>query len=334
MQHNSQINWLAILRGLTIVLVLTYHVRLLDTSTGECYQWILEIGKAFKAFRMPTFVMISGALLYYTRISKNWSTISLYKDKIIRIGLPLVFCTCIGNLMQLIFNGYVKTPKEVTLPLFFKSYVESSSTPWPHRWYLMVLILMMTLYPLYRYILRNKTLALMMLLVLFILEQFDISSMVETNWFCLFSLNKYLPYFFLGMVIFRYQWYRNLDRWYLALPLWIVYYLLLKNECENNIIGTLIGSTAMVSTAMLADRLMPTLCSSFRQYIFQIYLFGIVFQSFVELILWRRLAGCPDNFVVLFWCLSMLSGIYMPVLLSKFVEKIPYRPIRLCFGLK
>ena len=101
----------------------------------------------------------------------------------------------------------------------------------------------------------------------------------------------------------------------------------------DNTVGAIVGSMAMVSTAMLADRIIPALCSSFRQYIFQIYLFGIVFQSFVELIVWRGL-GCPDNLVFLFWCLNMLAGVYMPVFLSKIVEKIPYRSIRLCFGLK
>lgn len=333
MQQNSQINWLSILRGLTIVLVLTYHVRLLNLSTGECYAWILDIGKAFKPFRMPTFVMVSGALLYFTRINKKWSTGALYKDKIIRIGLPLVFCTCIGNIMQLIFNGYVKTPKDVTLPSFFMSFVEYNSTPWPHRWYLMVLIFMMSLYPFYRYVLRNKTRTLIVLLLLFIFEQFDFRSCVETNWLYLFSLNKYLPFFFLGIVIFKYQWYRYLDRWYLPILLWIVYCLLMVYDYGDNTVGAIVGSMAMVSTAMLADRIIPALCSSFRQYIFQIYLFGIVFQSFVELIVWRGL-GCPDNLVVLFWCLNMLAGVYMPVFLSKIVEKIPYRSIRLCFGLK
>lgn len=333
MQQNSQINWLSILRGLTIVLVLTYHVRLLNISTGECYQWILEIGKFFKPFRMSTFVMVSGALLYYTRINKNWSTGALYKDKIIRIGLPLISCTCIGNLMQLIFNGYVKTPKEVTLSSFFQSFIEYNNTPWPHRWYLMVLLFMMFLYPFYRFVLCNKTRTLGILLLLFILEPLDYRSSVETNWLYFFSLNKYLPFFFLGIVIFKYQWYHFFDKWYLPPLLWIMYCLLLINNYGDNIIESLTGSIAMVSTAMQADRIIPTLCLSFRKYIFQIYLFGIVFQAFVELIVWRGI-GCPDNFVIPFWCLNMLAGIYMPVFLSKFVEKISYRPIRLCFGLK
>lgn len=333
MQKNSQINWLSILRGLTIVLVLTYHVRLLNASTGECYQWILEIGEIFKPFRMPTFVMISGALLYYTRINKSWSTRALYKDKIIRVGLPFIFCTCIGNLMQLIFNGYVKTPKEVTLSSFFLSFIEYNNTPWPHRWYLMVLLIMMTLYPIYQFILRYKGAIIIALIVLFSLEPFNFYDLVETNWLYFFAINKYLPFFFLGIVMFKYKWYEQLDRSYLVIVLWGVYIVLCNINMPWQLMTSLIGMMAMISTAMFADRKLPKICSSFRQYIFQIYLFGIVFQSFVELIVWRWL-GCPDNFVIPFWCLNMLAGIYMPVFLSKFVEKISYRSIRLCFGLK
>ena len=335
MQQTSQINWLSILRGITIVLVLTYHVRLLNTSTGECYQWILDIGQWFKPFRMPTFVMVSGALLFYTRISKAWSVKALYKDKFIRIGLPLLFCTCLGNVLQIIFNGYVKTPHEVTIASFFRSFIEYNSSPWPHRWYLMVLLIMMMLYPVYRLILRSKIATVAVLVLLFALEPFDFYKLVETNWLYFFALNKYLPYFFLGIVLFRYRWYTLLNNAFFVPLLWCGY-VLLYNCSYNDYLSlptSVVGISAMISTAMLADRYIPSLCSSFRKYIFQIYLFGIVFQAFVELILWKMF-GCPDSYVAIFYVLNMLAGIYMPVLISKMVERIPNRTLRLCFGLK
>lgn len=333
MQENTQINWLSILRGITIVLVLTFHVRLLNVSTGECYPWIMEIGQWFKPFRMPTFVLVSGALLYYTRINKSWSTFALYKDKLIRIGLPLVFCTCLGNVSQIIFNDYVKTPHEVTISSFFCSFVEYNGTPWPHRWYLMVLLIMMMLYPIYQLILRSKIATAMTLVILFTVEPFDFHNSGEINWLYIFSLNKYLPYFFLGIVVFKYKWYTSLDKWYLAAILWGGYLILYNIDMEKLQIRSLIGVVAMISTAMLADRHFPWLCSSFRKYIFQIYLFGVAFQVFIELIVWRKL-GCPDDYVIIFYIMNMLAGIYMPVAMSKIVEMIPYRWVRLCFGLK
>ncbi len=245
----------------------------------------------------------------------------------------MLFCTCLGNVMQIIFNGYVKTPHEVTIASFFRSFIEYNSSPWPHRWYLMVLLIMMLLYPVYQKILCSRTVTAIVLVILFVIEPFDFYRMIDTNWLYFFALNKYLPFFFLGIVMFKYELYRYLNRWYLVPVLWGGYIVLCNTEKEWGIITVMVGMMAMIATAMLADRYVPSLCSSFRKYIFQIYLFGIAFQAFVELILWRSL-GCPDSYVAVFYVLNMLAGIYMPVLMSKVVEKIPSRAIRLCFGLK
>jgi hypothetical protein len=95
---------------------------------------------------------------------------------------------------------------------------------------------------------------------------------------------------------------------------------------------SVVGVMAMISTSMIiADRI-PQALSSIRNYVFPIYLFGIAFQAFVELILWRRL-GCPDGYVYVFYVLNILAGLYLPILMSRVIERIPYRWIRRCFGL-
>ena len=95
---------------------------------------------------------------------------------------------------------------------------------------------------------------------------------------------------------------------------------------------SVVGVMAMISTSMIiADRI-PQALSSIRNYVFPIYLFGIAFQAFVELILWRRL-GCPSGYVYVFYVLNILAGLYLPILMSRVIERIPYRWIRRCFGL-
>ena len=95
---SQRLNWLSIVRGITIVLVVMYHVRMQDFSTRQNYTFISDINSIFNPMRMPTFIFVSGALLYYTRIVKGWGVGRLYHDKIVRVGLPLLFCTIIGCL--------------------------------------------------------------------------------------------------------------------------------------------------------------------------------------------------------------------------------------------
>lgn len=335
------INWLAIMRGMTIVLVVMNHAKLLNLSTGDNYAFIDSINEWFLPLRMPTFVMVSGALLYYTRIMRGWTTASLYRDKLVRIGLPLLFCTCLGNVMQIIFNGFVKTPHEVTPASFLLSFITFDGMPWGHRWYLMTLLTMMALYPLITRI-RHSWLAGIVLLVLLALQRADLTYLSETNWCYLFCLNRYLPFFYLGIVSVEYHWWDWVkQRCVLLLPLTVVTYVALYHLNafgfsaidEHLPLGELLGMMVMVSASMTVDKFLPSACSTFRKYIFQIYLFGIAFQAFVELIVWRKI-GCPGSLAGVFFVLNILAGVYLPVLMAKVVECLPWRIVRLCFGLK
>lgn len=331
----ARIDWIAILRGLTIVLVVMDHVRLLEAATGETYPFIFTINGLFKYLRIPTFIFVSGALLYLSRIRKNWDTTNLYIDKFFRIGFPLIFCTILGCLMQIAFNGLVKHPKEVDLHTFFLALTDYDSTPWPHRWYLMTLLFLMALYPVYLLVLRlGKHSIIAFGLLLLMMYFVDFRRYVDTNWCYFFTLNKYLPFFYLGIVTFKYSLWKMLDSPVAVMSSWGVYSLLLCIE-PNDVLClamNVCGITAMVSTALLLSHLYPKLFSSFRDYIFPIYLFGIAFQAFIELIVWRMI-GCPDKWVLLFYFLNVLTGIYMPVLMCKVVERIPNKWVRIAFGL-
>lgn len=332
----KRIDWISLLRGLTIVLVVMNHVRLFEINTGTDYTFVHEIRALFLPLRIPTFVFISGALLYLTRINKGWETPKLYVDKIIRLGLPLIFCTMLGCMMQALFNGFVKHPKEVGIEAFFYSFIDYDTTPWPHRWYLITLFFMMALYPLYLLVIKLGNHAVTSLgIILFVLYFFDFSQYTTTNYCQLFTLNKHLIFFYLGIVAFKYSLWKYLDNIKALLICSATYWGLLFTVPQNDytlILMNISGIMFMNSLCLFLSHPFPKLFSSFRNYIFQIYLFGIAFQAFVELIIWKTLC-CPDSLVYLFYVINILAGVYLPVLMSKLLEKIPYRPIQLCFGL-
>ena len=60
---------------------------------------------------------------------------------------------------------------------------------------------------------------------------------------------------------------------------------------------------------------------------------SFIFQAFVELLLWKKLFY-NENLFLLFYIINLSFGIFMPLLVTKVIEKCPYKFVRLCFGLK
>lgn len=332
---SQRLNWLSIVRGITIVLVVMYHVRMQDFSTRQNYTFISDINSIFNPMRMPTFIFVSGALLYYTRIVKGWGVGRLYHDKIVRVGLPLLFCTIIGCLSQIVFNGFVKHPHPVTVQTFLLSFVTCEDMPWPHRWYMMELLVLMSFYPIYVFAIKERWKAAALGLLIVVLYMFDFTVLVSHNWFYIFSVNQYLPYFYFGVMAFHYRWWQYLQNYKLALLVAMLYVMMYFVPYELDLLRLLhhfLGISAMVALGLWLDRLVPQLCSYWSKYVFQIYMFGIAFQAFVELILWPRF-GNP-NLIVPFYVLNILFGLFIPVVISKVVERVPIKLVRLCFGLK
>ena len=87
----ERIQWLALLRGFNILLVVMGHVQLINMSTGVNHDFCVQISEPFRPFRMPLFIFCSGGLLYLSRIRKNWSVKNLYIDKFFRILCPFLF---------------------------------------------------------------------------------------------------------------------------------------------------------------------------------------------------------------------------------------------------
>ena len=105
----QRIEWLAVLRGLNILLVVIVHIQLVDMATGENHFFCRALSIPFHPIRMPLFIFISGGLLYISRIRKQIETKALYKDKFQRIMIPFVFFVVVYYLIKCIFNQFAKT---------------------------------------------------------------------------------------------------------------------------------------------------------------------------------------------------------------------------------
>lgn len=327
----DKIDWLGIARGITIILVLTHHTQLVDKSTGECFEFCTTIGNLCVPFRMALFIFISGGLLYLSRICKNWSVKDLYIDKAKRLLIPFVFFVTVYYIMKVVFSGFVKTQSDFTIRFYLESFVYYKEHPSFTLWFLSTLSTFMLMYPLFRFLCR-KVIYMCGFLVFCIAFYFvDLFEYVP-NVFNLAKINLYLVFFFSGIFFFRYNLYKYLDS-YIALIASTAVYVLSYYYLGENIIASFSGIFMMCSLSQILARYVPNLFSSFRDNIYQIYLMSMIFQGFVELVLWKKLFYNED-LVLFFYVLNILSGIIFPMLVVKVVEKCPVKIVRMCFGLK
>ena len=156
---------------------------------------------------------------------------------------------------------------------------------------------------------------------------------LESRWnvFYILEVQHYLVYFFFGIFFFRFELYKYIGNIGALLILVLLYAACYYFSLDYLI--SIIGIFMMCSLCLRIGQYFPNLFSSFREYIFQIYLMSLPFQTFVELILWKKVFYNEQLFFV-FYALNLLFGLYIPVLISKLVERCPIKPIRLCFGLQ
>lgn len=327
----QRLDWLAVLRGLNILLVVMIHIQLVDMFTGQNHHFCNDICSPFQPIRMPLFIFISGGLLYLSRIRKDIAVGALYKDKFQRIMIPFLFFVVVYYLIKIVFNQFAKTPADLSLSYFLESFIYYRGYSSQPLWFLAVLMILMLMYPLFCYLCHSRM--RMVLFLAFCCAIYFIETDLESPWnvFYVLELNHYLVYFFFGIFFFRYELYGYLNNYIVLLAFVLLY--VVNYYYEVPLLTSLIGITMMCCVCLKIVQYAPKLFSSFREYIFQIYLMSLPFQNFVELILWKHLFYNEQLFFF-FYLLNLLSGLLIPVLIAKSVERCPVRLVRLCFGLK
>lgn len=332
-QRSRQIEWLAVLRGLTILLVVMNHVQLVDMATGANHRVCSWLTMPLEGVRMPLFIFCSGGLLWLSRIRKDWPVLRLYRDKFERIVVPFLFFVTVYYGVKILFSQVIKTPVELSWRDYLENFYIFEGHASAPLWFLATLTVLMLLYPLYRWVVGSAPVGVALLALSVAAYHLRLEGLWPENYFHLLSLNRYFVFFFAGILFFRYDVFSYVEknsRWVLPLSmvLWVV------GRLAGLDVLTALGAIVAISiVANYVARWRQGVFGSFRDYIYQIYLLSFFFQGFVELILWRRLFYCEALFW-LFYVLNVAAGIYGPLWLSKAVERCPWRPLRLLFGLK
>ena len=153
MKNKKKIEWLAVLQGFSMLLVVMGHVDLTNIAYDPNTPIASAIHEVIYSFHMPLFIFISGWLFYYTCIGRDKS----YKDMIVskskRLLIPFFVFTFVTMVLKIAFPQLMH--RVVDAEEIINTFVFFRSNPLGEMWFVIVLFELMLLYPIYKAITKN-----------------------------------------------------------------------------------------------------------------------------------------------------------------------------------
>ena len=153
MAEKKKIEWLAVLQGFSMLLVVIGHVSLTNQPGDPTTPIATGIERTIYTFHMPLFIFISGWLFYYTCIGRQ----KYYKDMLLskakRLLIPFFAFTIVTMLLKLAFPQLMH--RVVDMEEILNTFVLFRSNPLGEMWFVIVLFELMLLYPVYKLIAEN-----------------------------------------------------------------------------------------------------------------------------------------------------------------------------------
>ena len=329
MAERQKINWLLILQGWAMLWVVIGHSG--PSATFEDYPiYATFIWNTAYSFHMALFISISGFLFYLTRLdNEKWTYWATLKEKLIRFGIPFVVFTIVALLMKYFFAGSVDRATTLSVREFVNAIIYPYNGPMREFWFLATIMWYFAFFPLWKFLLRKKWLSFMALCCFVFLN----ICYPESDLFALGHVCEYSFFFFGGILcarLFKGNSSIITNRFFIPATLiggGIVYVVGRLNNIP--FITPLGGAIMSLSIALILEKINPRTFFSFRNYTYQIYLMGIWFNVFITII--RTRLGLPFGPM---YVVSLLLGLYMPVLISKMIEKIGWKVLKMTVGLK
>lgn len=109
-EKKKKIEWLAVLQGFSMLLVVIGHVSLTSIPGDPSTPIATGIERTIYSFHMPLFIFISGWLFYYTCIRKEKSYKDVLIAKLKRLGIPFVAFTLMATILKSAFPTLMHRP--------------------------------------------------------------------------------------------------------------------------------------------------------------------------------------------------------------------------------
>ena len=326
MANKKKIEWISILQGWSMLLVIIGHITLTNQFKDPAFPFSAFLEKIIYSFHMPLFMFISGYLFHLTRINKNATYQSVIIDKLKRFGIPFSFFTSLTIILKLLLSHLMKSPVILELNYFIDVFILFKTNPLGEMWFLVTLFILMLFYPLYCYLIKNTSTIIIgtfIILTLYWINPHNIQIFQTSN------VLKMGIFFWGGILFSRFQLSQYLQSFYVF---GVICILFIGSEIINShiFITNILGIIFSFSLCIQLSKKYPSLFSSFRNYTYQIFLMGIFFQMGTR---YLYLSFNNNNWYIPCYLLSIILGLYIPVLISKYIKQKNHHLINLCFGI-
>ena len=327
--NKGKINWLLILQAWAMLWVVIGHSSL---DKLNCPTWNMQLVTVAYMFHMQLFVMVSGYLFRITRLNKpdQWNYSNTIKEKTIRLGIPGFFFSFVALGLKFLFPGEMSRQAELTFGGIVHSYLFPCDNAFQEIWFVVVLFWLFLLMPIWRLSIKNRCFEILTLIIVFVLSYLH----PNTSFLCIDRVFEYSIWFYLGVFLARFDINElgvNSKRG-IALIILIGVIVVLVGQLNMmfaSFFKTLGCITISLGVAFILNLIFPSAFKGFRNYTYQIYLMGIFAQVLIKIIYHHF--SIPYVFAFL---LCIAVGLYVPVLVSKVVEWINWKPLLMCVGLK
>jgi len=330
MMERKKINWLLILQGWAMLWVIIGHSYLGIVNVGPTWENLLV--KIAYSFHMPLFMLVSGWLFFLTRLStinpswggQKWTYGRIIIDKSLRLLLPGFVFSLLALVLKLAFPGEMSRQVGLSLRDIAHQYLYPNDNPMRELWFIATLFWFFLLTPFWNVVLKKNWVMWVTIIVLTVLHFWH----PNIQFLCIDRAFEYAIWFFLGLFVFKMNFIENVlvKRVYLVLIVGVMIYIM--GLYSLKFITTMGGIVFSFAFAIIADKYIPKLFIGFRNYTYQIFLMGIFAQIAVKII--YRHVNMP---YILVFLLCVVAGIYVPVIVSKILQKINCRFLLLCAGL-
>jgi fucose 4-O-acetylase-like acetyltransferase len=198
--NQTKLDWLSILRGWVVILVIIRHSPFEEFESSSVVN-TFETFNAVFGFRMPLFFFISGFLLYYTKIKKDSSYLTIIKERIPRIVYPYFFLTLLVFCIKLIFSSHVKRVVSFSFSELLNIFIYPENNPWLIYWFLNAILIYFLIYPILKCSLKNIYISISTLLLCLGLNLFFPKDITFLD---LSTVVNYLVYFYSGILFSKY----------------------------------------------------------------------------------------------------------------------------------
>ena len=321
----EKINWLLILQGWAMLWVIIGHSPM-GGAYGTDSEIVMSLQNFAYSFHMPCFIFISGYLFYLTRINSCMKWSDMLTDKLKRFGIPYIVFSIVTLIIKYIASDNVARPIELSFYQLFMTFISPGNGPLALLWFILVILWYFALSPVWKYVLNRKALSIITIIILLIL---NIANMPYYQILSFTSTLKFGIYFFLGLLFAKYNFVQDIKNTSIYAFLVAIVIYITGRMYDVSFMSAISAIVFSIILSLCADKYIPKLFFTFRNYTYQIYLMGIFFQVFVKLLYKKGFISTYELGIVF----NVILGVYMPVLISIIVKKINFRPLGLCLGL-